>query len=712
MTSLRALFTSFTLRGTRSSRLATCLAIAAACASLTSLSAYAIGTRYFSIDSAAVLSDGKLEGTAVLSSGSVVPSVQTRRIALDSSPIARSLLVLKDGSAFIGTGNSGKIWKLTGDTAAVFAETGELMITSLAIDAAGTLYAGTMPKGKVLTIDAKGKSTELIALPGAEHVAALAIDEKKKLLYAATGPEGKIFAISLGAKPAGKDAKPKVDVFYDSDASHIMSLALGEDGALYAGTSDEAWLVRLTAPGRAEVLFDFEGNEITSIALQGKQIAVAANNFPKAAATPKKNNDTPRDNQKTEDKTEAPKDEARPGKGQLWVITPGERSRKLFSSEQGHITAVQWSQDNAVYAATGKEGQIHRVELDGRSALWVDVDERQVLAIELRAAQPMFITSDAGAVYRVLASGAQSGKDALWTSKVLDAQFRSRFGELTFRKRGGVRFQTRSGSTEKPDATWSDWSSDLDKPGPIRSPAARFLQIRAKLATAGLDATTKEASELYAVTAYYLPLNQAAQVQDITVKPKVGKAKDDGTIEPTSLYALEWKIENPDNDRLRYRLTFRPEGEPRGRAILRESDVLTKTSYDWETESIPDGYYRIAIEASDELESPQDAVFKTVTESEPFLVDNHKPSVEGLVFANGHLRGVARDVPGPLTKLERAIDGGEQVPFFPSDEILDTAQEAFDLVLPKLEPGRHVLAVRATDSRGNRGSAELWVTVP
>ena len=44
--------------------------------------AHAVGTRSFTIDSAAVMSDGKLEGTAVLSTGSVVASVPTRRIAL------------------------------------------------------------------------------------------------------------------------------------------------------------------------------------------------------------------------------------------------------------------------------------------------------------------------------------------------------------------------------------------------------------------------------------------------------------------------------------------------------------------------------------------------------------------------------------------------------------------------------------------------------
>jgi outer membrane protein assembly factor BamB len=660
--------------------------------------AHAVGTRYFSLDSASVLSDGKLEGTAVLSTGSIVASVQTRRIALDSTQIARSLLTQPDGSAFIGTGNGGKIYKLTGDVAKVVAETDALVVSALALDASGTLYAGTLPKGKIYAVDkatsgSPAKARELIALPGAEHIAALALDAKKKLLYAATGPEGKVFAIQLGGKEA------KADVLYDGEASHIMALALADDGTLYAGTSDEALLVKIVSPSKAEVVFDFEGNEITALSIQGTQLAVAANNFPKPASAIKKPD--VKDDKKTDDKTEAPKDEQKPGKGQLWVVTPGARSRKLFTSEQGHLTAVQWADDKtgAIYAATGKEGQIHRVQQDGRSALWIDVDERQVLALDLRAQNPVFTTADAGAAYRVL----PKASDALWTSKVLDAQFLSRFGELSFRGKGALKLQTRSGNTDKPNASWSEWSSELDKPGPIRSPAARFLQIRAKL-----DIAKNPASELYAVTAYYLPLNQAGQVQEVTAKPKT----KDGGSEPTTLYLLEWKVDNPDGDKLRYRLSFRPEGEPRGRSILRDSDILTKTTYEWDTESIPDGYYRVAIEASDELESPGDASLKTTLESEPFLIDNKQPAIEGLKLEGGRIRGVARDVPGPVTKLERAIDNGDYEPFYPADDLLDTSAEPFALQLPKLEPGRHVISVRATDARNNRGTAELWITVP
>jgi sugar lactone lactonase YvrE len=655
------------------------------------LAARAVSTRQFSLDSAGVLSAGKLEGVAVLSRGAVVPSVGVRRIGLQDTGVARSLLTRADGTSFVGSGNQGKIFKVVGDVSSLFAETKELLVTSLAEDASGTLYAGTLPHGKIFAIDKQGKSRVFAQPEGAEHVWALAYDAKKRTLFAATGPHGKIFAI---------DAQGKADVYYASKASHVMALALDAGGRLFAGTSDDALLLRIDGPGRAQVVYDFEGNEVTALALRDGRIAAAANQFPKPAApsSDKKKDEGKKDDQQSSDKSDANKEAPKPGTGELWLVEPNGEARKLFAStEDGHITAVEWEKSGAIYAATGKNGHVFRVEQDGSNALWLDVDERQVLALQLSNEHPMFVTGDAGAVYRVLSGNAA---EAIWTSKVLDAQFPSRFGQLSWRGRGKLSLQTRSGNTEKPDEAWSEWSAVLTAPGPIRSPAARFLQLRARL-------DTKGECMLYAIQAYYLPGNQPASLKEITVKPAPGKGGDDT---PSASYKLEWKTDNPDGDKLRYRLEYRPEDKEIWRPMLRESEILTKTSYDWNTDGVPDGYYRVRVDASDELENPAPSALHKSTESEPFLVDNHPPHVDGLRYANGRIAGTASDDQGPISKLEYAIDGQEWKPFYPRDDLFDTSQEVFELELKELEKGPHVVAVRTRDARNNLGSAEIWIT--
>jgi hypothetical protein len=73
--------------------------------------------------------------------------------------------------------------------------------------------------------------------------------------------------------------------------------------------------------------------------------------------------------------------------------------------------------------------------------------------------------------------------------------------------------------------------------------------------------------------------------------------------------------------------------------------------------------------------------------------------------------GVARDLAGPIAGLEYAGDGGEWVIFYPRDELFDSAEEQFAVSLDQFPSETHLLAVRATDSMGNTGSAEITVMV-
>jgi hypothetical protein len=80
-------------------------------------------TRSFVLDTQSSLSEGKLDGTTIESDGTIQAGVQTRRTELPGVPTAKSLLTLPDGSAFVGTGNDGKIFSVKDGVAKLFAET-------------------------------------------------------------------------------------------------------------------------------------------------------------------------------------------------------------------------------------------------------------------------------------------------------------------------------------------------------------------------------------------------------------------------------------------------------------------------------------------------------------------------------------------------------------------------------------------------------------
>ncbi|MGE0790117.1 MAG: hypothetical protein AB7S26_30870 [Sandaracinaceae bacterium] len=657
-------------------------------------SAWATNTERFVLDDADALAAGELVRTSVHSDGRVTVGAELRRIALpDDVPIAYSATRASDGTIYVGTGNDGRVYRLRGDALELFASTGQLMVTALAIGDGGALYAGTMPEGRIYRIGADGQPNEIARPDGVEHVWDVAWDARRNVLYAATGPEGRVYAI---------DRQGNAQIYWDSSASHVMSLALGADGALYAGTSDDAVVARITGPGHATIVHDFEGNEITALAFRDGVLAVGANEFPDP---PSLTNTNAQERTSTTTTTPVP----RPGKGRIWRVDAQGRVERVFAQDEGHIACLSIRADGTIIAGTGKDGRIVRVNPDRTTATYIDVDERQVLDMEMGGDDPFFVTADGAALYRVVDA---RPRNAEWQSKVLDARFSSRWGQLDWRGDGQLTLQTRSGNVATPDDTWSEWSSDLARPGPIRSPAARYLQIRARF-------ERDPDAALRAVTAYFLPSNQRSRITDVRIEGRDKAATDRMRAERQSeipdastQYKLAWTVDNPDGDRVRYRIRYRQEGQTVWRELLRSDQVLTETTYDWDTNAIADGWYVVRVLATDEMDNPRALALDDARDSEPIRIDNHAPEVQQLRFSAPRLAGRAVDGLGPIARLEYAVDGLDWTPFFPEDDLFDTATETFAVDLSALASGSHVVAVRATDASGNTATAEVQITSP
>ncbi|MEM1415723.1 MAG: hypothetical protein AAGH15_12525, partial [Myxococcota bacterium] len=476
----------------------------------------------------------------------------------------------------------------------------------------------------------------------------------------------------------------------DTDAAHVLSVALDEGNALYAGTSEDALVYRVETDREPSVavVHDFPGNEITALAARNGVLAVAANDLPAPRPTPAKTKGR-----------NAASPRPRPGKGRLYRVDGDGRVERVFANDEGHFAALAIDAEGAIYVGEAKEGRVFRVNPDRTHATWLDLDERQVLALAMDGRELVLATGDAGALYRVAQGRGDAGR---WTSKALDARFRSRWGRLAWRSEGRLELRTRSGNREEPDESWSAWSAPLREPGPIRSPAARYLQVEARLLAPD--------AELRALEAYYLPRNQRPTVRSVGLKAPAKKAGR-GLPAPSRNYPLSWSVANADGDTVRYRLRFRSEGQATWRDMLPEERELTETSFTWDTRGVPDGWYVVEVEASDELANPASLALRSTRESEPILVDNHAPAVEGLALRGREVRGRAVDSLGPIRRLEQAIDGGPFRPLQPDDGLLDEAREELKVDLSGLSAGPHLVAVRATDAGGNAATAELEVVL-
>jgi outer membrane protein assembly factor BamB len=666
-------------------------------------------TRWFRVTSYADFEAGEAKGVLISSLGELTTGYSTHRIDI---PVAfvRVAAVAPDGTVYLGTGDQGELWAYEHGKVKKLAKLPDAVeVTALEIGGDGTVYAGSTPGGRIFAW--KGGALRELCKLEADHVWALAWDAPKKTLYAGTGAAGKLYAIDV--------ASGKSRLFWDSGQKHLRSLIRDDDGALWVGTGDEAILYRVTPDGRARAIHDFDGEEIRALARRGGALYLAVNQFEKAAGGAT----TPTSGTRISLPTGATAGHGaaagaagqRKGKGAVYRLEDDGRVEQLHALADGYFTALEVQPDGAVLATSGSAGKAFLLKPDRTVVTAFDFPERQVLAIATSKGAHLLGTGDAGALYEVEASKA---KDAVYTSKVLDAEFPARFGNLRWHGSGEVQFETRSGNTAKPDKTWSTWQkparSDRLADGGVarpQSPDGRYVQFRVTMAG---PATVRDAQ------LYYLVQNQRPRVTEIQTSEEGHPTGSTPTASPSPsgrtrspIVKIRWKVENPDNDDLVYRLSFREEGEINWKPLGgTDREPLTRAEYDWNTEAVPDGNYVVRVVASDERSNPKELAMEHALTSQPFLVDNRKPEVVDLQVQFPYASGRARDSFSPIQELAFSIDGGEWQMLAPKDGVLDDLVEAFSIRLPQnLPQGTHTLAVRAADAAENLGAAQVTFRV-
>jgi hypothetical protein len=649
-----------------------------------------VGTRRFILQNGEDFTGGDLKGVGVDSIGRVQSGFNLGSVPITDASSIWSALLLKDGSLLLGTGNEGKLIQVHGAQAKVVAETKALVITSLAEASDGSVVLGTLPEGKVLKW-ASGKLTEWVKLKGVEHVWQVAFDPKTKAVFAATGPEGKLFRI---------DANGNAQVFFDAEEQHLMCVAVAPDGTIYAGASDKAKLYRITGPGRASVMHDFGLTEVRAVAVGPRGEVYAIANDIKASS------DVPKHSSRSRAQASAgpvsPPSKTK-GKGKLYRFDKDGSPEELLDNKEEHFVSLAVGSDGKPYVGTGVEGRVYTVQPNHNSVLIADTEERQVSALLLTGNNRFLASTDPAVLHPIRSIG---GADAVWTSKVLDAGLRARFGRISWEASGSLELSTRTGGTLVPDETWSDWSRPITAPDLVESPPARYLQIRARW-TRDPNATLNE------LEVPFVTDNLRAVIKEIDATSSARKAESSKDVmeasggpiveKPNADVKLKWKVDNPDKDELRFRLQYRMVGADTWFDMLKPQETLTKEEYTWDTGDLPEGRYRVRVVATDERANPPDRVKRHELESGIILVDNTPPTIEGLRATGRRVQGTVIDGVGPIARIEMSVAGSDQWrPYYPKDGIFDEQREEFDAdVSSQVPAGPVMLSVRAYDQANN-----------
>ncbi len=715
-------------------------------------SAFAVKTERWELNSPQNFMSGKLQRLVVTSNGELRLGYGNTKLGEFAKEIWCSA-VGSDGTIYFGTGSPADVYALgkDGKTMKLF-EADSVAMTAMALDAHGNLYAATMPEGKIYKIVTSGKATE--AKPEepfcklrAPYIWSLVVD-KQGQLFAGTGPDGKVFRI-------GPDGK--TEEWFAAEDSNILSLALDGEGALLAGGSDRGLLYRIAEKGKGVVLHEFSEDEVKALAVSGNDVYIGVNKQkmkrPRGPAGRRPSAAEFEDLTQrltsqfggattagTFGQRETPP-EARLANllaGTLYVRHADGRVDRLANWDNESILDVKVDGEGTVLAGMSGKGRVYRVRDSQNWELLFDFDEQQALTLALRDGKLAFVgTGNIGNGYAI---DPQRARDGELTSEVRDCRFLTTWGNVSWMGTGAITVCTRTGNTALPDATWSDWSEALKtSPAKVASPRARFIQVRARLAAASDPV-------LESLSLYYQMQNQKPEVSSVEIgekpKPATEKPKgdsqpdvkpDDGDAESAISTAIQraastpkteeprpkpvspikqvrWHASDKDGDTLVYRLYYQADGDQTWVPAFLDKP-LKKTEYSWDTESIPDGWYRIKVVASDEESNPAGESLTDEKVSDLIKVDNTRPQVLQLAYdaASGVLKGVAHDNLSLIRYLEYSVDGGEWKMFAPKDGVFDDREEAFEVKVGPLASGPHFIAVRATDEEGNVGVEKVSV---
>jgi len=504
---------------------------------------------------------GRMSGLSITRDGHLILGPKLETVFSSDQAQIWSLATAADGSLYLGTGNRGRLLKVdaAGKSTVVWTSD-QPEIFAVAIDRAGVVYAGTSPDGKVYRIE-NGRATEYFD-PGERYIWALTFAPDGSL-YVATGQQGKIYRVTA----AGKG-----NLYYETGQSHVTALAFDREGRLLAGSEPNGILYRITGtPARGFVLYDANLPEIRSIipAADGSVYAAALGGSltKRTSAASSSSSSTPTvtapatsitvtDAQSG--LTVAPKpDPTKPTTGTspisapatapevsgversaLYKILPDNTVETLWTSKDENIYDVVADAAGTLTFLTDAQGRIYRLDpRPDRNRDAVLVAQTNEADVTRLAASPRGLLVAAGNVGKMLRLDASASSTGWFESAVHDSGTVARWGHLAWIGSKSVVFKTRAGNSARPDATWSDWSDPIADPAKARIASPNARFIQWRAEFAGAASAPPE---LDSVTISYLPQNGPPSLRSITVSAQVAAAASsrNASSSPSSAFSI------------------------------------------------------------------------------------------------------------------------------------------------------------------------------
>jgi hypothetical protein len=602
--------------------------------------------------------DGKLENISIPSDGGLRLAPALESIAKLDATVIWKAVADKDGTLYVSTGNDGKVFKVApdGNVTTLF-EPGESLARALALDDKGNLYVGTSPDGYVYRI-APGGRPEIYFHPGDTYIWDLKFDAKGNL-FVATGSKGRIYRL-----PPGYTPDQTAEVYFETDRTHVTTLAFDNDGALLAGAGPKSLVYRITDKDKASVLASPGGEEISGIQAQpdgsvyfstfnkptGAGIAGGRNGAgsgagasPPPPAGASGGDDPPPPPGDDGDNGDAGDGagsggasaptlpaESGPKYSQLYRVNPSGFVEPVWSLAHTGVYSFRGLPDGRWLIGSDQHGRIFDAAAPQDWNLLQEVPDGSEVSVLLPDpkddAATLVFSSNPAQIFRLGAKPAASGT---YTCEPFDADQTAQWGTLRTLAvpplpnlpLAGAKWESRTGNTPKPDATWADWQPVADTTD-IASPSGRFFQYRVTLTDPGVT--------IRRLAVYFQHFNAAPVVDRLGVLPvgvdvtasssprppidvrailesdssALSSPPPRPQIRPTGeagAFSVAWHATDPNGDTLVYTVNLRAVGDPKWVTL---SDDLMEPVFSFSSHGFADGYYQVQVIASDKLANP------------------------------------------------------------------------------------------------------------
>lgn len=683
------------------------------------------------------------QGLTLDQDGHLVRGLDSRDVGPAGPEVFWTLADDGQGGAYLGSGHGGEIYHLDRDGGQLLvAQLEGTEVFSVLALGKGVLLAGCGPDGHLYRVDGQGK-TELLGQVGGGYIWALARRPGTQEVWLACGSPAAVWRL---------DGSGQLQQVCTLPAQNCLALEFTEAGELLLGTQGPGLVCRLDPrrPQQPDVIFQTPQDEVRQFATGPEEglFFLSLNSGDESGV-----DDVRVGNGKGGQEAVnllsffEPSRENAPARSALYRLD-GNRVEAWWSSDLD-LMKVAWSErwgwlaGGPLDEAAG-QAFLHRLTgTAGHQPLlsWPGGDLLDILVLPGGDGQRILVAqAHPGTVHEV---GLFAEERPAALSPPLDAGQMVQWGRLRFSSQGqadGLRWSARTGNHAVPDHSWSDWSAAWDDPDhALELPAGRFLQWKVEfpsgkeLAVTGVSVSAWQDNLRPVVRDLVLEKVKGISLggmmngsENVTQSFRSGLKAEfsrnsqrseqaDGARAASTrpVRVFSWQGQDPNGDRLVYRLEYATAGRQNWREIIGRTE---ETLGSWDTSDVPDGTYRVRVTATDDQDNPLDLALSSHAETGSITVDNTPPVIKGFTLkakpGGFSVQLTAEDTRSSLAGAVIQLPDGTRQRLDPVDRICDSRQEKFAATVSWPQAGLAqvglpwAVRVEVRDLAGNLAAAE------